>query len=295
MPKVFLSKSQITTNNSEDIESENLNEISNYLNNVMDGKNYGLGLHQTTFTNENNVAYKILEEGLSLKERETILSTVSSLGINRGIDKHLQKSIMSYSYGKSNKDSKTIIVLVPVVIFNSSGEKMFLGFPPYNTDCYNNNYRIASVLDAICMSETGKGTIPKEFILGYFSNNNGQIDFIKNSSYYTFLSKKQKDDLFTSLKSRLKAKYKQINEAVIERDIDKLEELKDEEQKAINNKIKQETKNNVLNRGMNAELARNTAKDSVQITQDESATQALDYLKLILAEKKLQEENIISL
>ena len=295
MPKVFFNKERIRYGNINDVEDENLNEVSNYINSVMDGKIYGIGLHQTSSTNENNVANRILENGLRLNERETILSTVSSLGINRKVDKYLQKTIIDYSYGRQNKDNKIIVVLVPCVIANSKGEKIFLGFPPADTNCYGNNYRLASVLDILCISETTKGNIPKEFILGYFSNNNGKVDFVKNAKFYTLLTQQEKDNLFISLKQKLKGKYKQISDAVISQDVEMLEELSEIEQSTIKTAIKQETKNNVLNRGMSAELAKITAQKSVQISQDETATQALNYLNILLEEKKWKEEISISL
>ena len=46
---------------------------------------------------------------------------------------------------------------------------------------------------------------------------------------------------------------------------------------------------------MSAELAKITAQKSVQISQDETATQALNYLNILLEEKKWKEEISISL
>lgn len=272
------------------IKNDSVEEMFDYINSVMEGKSYGIGLHSTQAENGEGTLDSVMKKGLEIKEKQKILSTVSSFGTHSKIDKeHLKQRIMQYSYGKPGENKQNVIVLVPSTISNSQGKEIYLGFPPYDTECHGNNFRTSCVLDTICSSEESKGKIPSEFILGYYTNTNEGISFVKNPNYFKFLSEEQRDNFFSDIEGKLQGKYKDISDAVIAGDIQTLEEMSQEEQRKIREEIKEGTRNNILERGVNRQVAESLSENSVKIKQDDSATQALGYVE----RKKDKEETEI--
>lgn len=263
---------------SED-EKEPSEEMFDYINSIIEGENYGIGLHSTQGESTEEILKNIIVNGLKIERGEKILSTVSSFGTHKQISKeYLKQRIMQYSYGKRGETKQNVIILVPSIISNSQGKGIYLGFPPYNIDCYGNNYRTSCVLDTICASEDEKGEIPSEFILGYYTTN-GNFSFIKNPNYFKFLSQEQKDKFFTNIEGKLQGKYKIISEAVMSGDIQTLQNLSEEEQEKIKIETEREKKDNILQRGLNNQLAETLSISSVRIKQDDSATQAFRYIE----------------
>lgn len=268
------SKGQYTTQN------DSVEEMFEYINSVIEDKSYGIGLHSTQGENIEGILDSIMKNGLEIEERKKILSTVSSFGTHTKINQdHLKQRIMQYSYGKQGETKQNVIVLVPSTISNSEGKQIYLGFPPYDIECHGNDFRTSCVLDTICAGEESKGKIPPEFILGYYTSSSEGVNFIKNHNYFKFLSKEQKDEFFENIQGRLQGKYKQISEAVISEDIQTLEEMSQKEQSEIAEKIKEGTRSNILERGVNSQLAETLSRSSVKIKQDDSATQALGYVE----------------
>lgn len=260
-----------------DTEKDSTEEMFEYINNVMENESYGIGLHSTQ---ENKYLNDIIENGLEIEQGKKILSTVSSFGTHTQISQeHLKKQMLQYSYGKQGETNQNVIVLVPSIIANSKGQQIYLGFPPYDIECHGNDYRTACVLDTICSNKDDKGRIPPEFILGYYVVSHGNIIFEKNPNYIKFMSQENKDEFFEKMKSRLHGKYKTISDAVISGDIQTLEKISEEEQNEIETKIRQGIKSNILQRGVNSQLAENLSRSAVQIKQDDSATQALGYVE----------------
>lgn len=262
------------------VQKDNIGEMFDYINNIMDDNDYGMGLHSTQGENIEDILSSIMKNGLELEEKKGILSTVSSFGIHTKISQeYLKQQIMRYSYGKPEKNKHNVMVLVPATISNSQGKQIYLGFPPYDIECYGNDFRTSCVLDSICRHEDSKGKIPPEFILGYYTSGNDGVTFIKNPNYFKFLSVKQKDEIFKNIEERLHGKYKKISDAVISGDLQALEEMSKQEQQVISEKIKKGIRKNILERGVNSQLAENLSRSSVKINQDDSATQALYYLE----------------
>lgn len=295
----FEAESQdITSVQDDEIEKNNgkkdsIEEMFDYINYIMDDKDYGIGVHSAQGKNIEDILSSIMKNGLELGEREGILSTVSSFDIHTQIkQEYLKQQIIGYSYGRPEETKHNIIVLVPSIISNSQGKQIYLGFPPYDIECAGNNYRKSCVLDSICVDENNKGRIPAEFILGYYTNGNNGVTFIKNPNYFKLLSVKKKDELFNNIEARLHGKYKTISEAVISGDSQTLEEMSNKEQQIIAEKIKEGKKRNILERGLNSELAENLSRSYVKINQDDSATQALYYLER-KREKEHTEKQII--
>lgn len=269
----------------DETKKDSANEMFDYINTIMENENYGIGLHSIRLHSAqeekiDTIANHIMENGLEIEEKKKILSTVSSFGTHTNIKQdHLKQQMLQYSYGKQDQVDQNVIILVPSIVSNSQGKQIYLGFPPFDTECHGNDYRTSSVLDTICTNQDGKGKIPSEFILGYYSNNNGNFNFIKNPNYIKFLSEEQKDAFFKNIEGRLKGKYRIISDAVTSGDITTLEKLSEEEQSEIETKIKEGIRNNILERGCNMQLAETLSRNSVQIKQDDSATQALSYVE----------------
>lgn len=268
-------------------QKDSVEEIFDYINGVMEDTSYGIGLHSTQGEKIEGILDSIMKNGLEIEERKKILSTVSSFGTHTKITQdHLKQQIMQYSYGRQGKSKQNVIVLVPSTIFNSQGKQIYLGFPPYDIECYGNDFRTSCVLDMICAGKEGKGKIPPEFILGYYTSSSEGVSFIKNPNYFKFLSEEQKDEFFENIQERLQGKYKQISDAVISEDVQTLEEMSQKEQLEIAEKIKEKTRSNILERGVNSQsLAESLSRAYVRIKQDDSATQALGYV-----ERKRNEE-----
>lgn len=268
-------------NRRQDItQKDNTEEMFDYINSIMEDENYGIGLHSAQGENIENILNNIIKNGLEIEERKGVLSTVSSFGTRTKISQeHLKQQIIQYHYGKQGEIKQNVIVLVPSTISNSQGKQIYLGFPPYDTECYGNDFRTSCVLDTICVCEESKGKIPPEFILGYYISSNQGISFVKNPNYFKFLSEEQRDKFFEDVEVRLQGKYKDISDAVITEDVKTLEEMSKKEQMEIAEKIEKGIRSNTLERGVNRQLAENLSRSSVQIKQDDSATQALGYVE----------------
>ena len=261
-------------------KKDSVEDMFEYINSVMEDKSFGIGLHSTQAENGEGTLDSIMKNGLEIEERKKILSTVSSFGTHTKINQeHLKERIMQYSYGKQGETKQNVIVLVPSTISNSQGKQIYLGFPPYDTECHGNDFRTSCVLDTICAGGESKGKIPPEFILGYYTSNNEGVSFIKNPNYFKFLSEEQRDEFFSDVEGKLQGKYKDISDAVISEDIQILEEMSQKEQRKITEEIKEGTRKNILERGVNREVAETLSRSSAKIKQDDSATQALIYRK----------------
>ncbi len=268
-------------------QKDSIEEMFEYINNIMENESYGVGLHSTQGENIEDILGNIMENGLEIEERKKVLSTVSSFGTHTKIDKeHLKKLMMQYSYGKQGETKQNVVVLVPSTISNSQGKQIYLGFPPYDTECHGNDFRTSCVLDTVCSQEDSKGKVPAEFILGYYTSSNDGVSFIRNPNYYKFLSEEQKDEFFKVIEGKLHGKYKDISDAVVSGDIQTLEKMSKKEQQEISDKIKAGIRSNILERGVNSQLAESLSRSSVQIKQDDSATQALGYVERKRDEKQ---------
>ena len=258
-------------------EGKESEEIFEYINNIMNGKYHGIGIHSIRNVQSRDRAEEILRHGLKLKEKEGVLSTVSSFGTHTEITRAREKErILNYSYGNQSQERISVVVLVPSIISNTKGESTYLGFPEYNTECSGNNYRTSCVLDSVCKAQ---GKIPKEFILGYFVNKDDKFKFIGNPEYYSLLDEKEKDKIFLEIEEYVKGKPKEVSDAVILGDTKKLEELSRTERKKVSEKIKKITEQNILERGCNKEVAESLAEKTVTMNKDDSATQALLFVE----------------
>ena len=274
----------------ENTKKSNEDKMFDYIEKIMSGKTYGIGIHSITKGDREKKLNSILENGIELKENDGILSTVSSFGTS--VEYKTRQSIVNYSWGKEEQ-KLNVIILVPYIISNSEGKKLYLGFPLMDTGCVGNNHTTTCVLDAACKSKNGKGRIPKEFILGHYTQSEGKINFIANSNYYEFLPTEEKDKIFSEMDSKITGKARTISDAVLAEDIETLKKMSQSELEIIQEKEKQLTKSNILERGFgNMQLARNLAETSVQLNREDLATQALDYLETERTKENTEKQNI---
>lgn len=268
----------------EDIKNENrdkgnADKMFDYIEKIMNGKTYGIGIHSISKGDREGKLNNILGGGLELKENEGILSTVSSFGTSIEHNS-TRRNIIDYSWG-DEEQKLNVMILVPYIISNSKGKELYLGFPSIDVECAGNNYRTTCVLDIACKNENGKGRLQKEFILGYFTQSEGKINFVENQNYYELLPEEEKDSFFLEMDGKITGKARIISDAVLSEDFSLLKQMSQEEQDAIKTKEGELERKNILERGIgNMQLARNLAKTSVHSNQDDSATQALDYLEM---------------
>jgi len=208
-----------------------------------------------------------MRNGIDIKDGNSVLATVSSAGTGKELDKYKRKIISEYSYGREN-DKYNAIIAVPTEIDNGD-KSMYLGFPDINTDTAGNQYKTTCVLDYLCCQEQGKGKIPKEFVLGYYISTNEEntleqstdktVEFIENANHYSLLSEDEKKRVFDELASRINGKYKEISDAVIAKDLEKLNILYQQEEednlKKVNAKKIELLENGIANKRLAETLA----------------------------------------
>ena len=74
------------------IQKDTIEEMFDYINNVMGDENYGIGLHSIQGENTEDILNSIMQNGLEIEERKKILSTVSSFGTRTKISQeHLKQ------------------------------------------------------------------------------------------------------------------------------------------------------------------------------------------------------------
>ena len=288
MRKIILDENERKAIKGIDVDSEiktenhqksNSDKMFDYIEKIMNGGTYGIGVHSITKGDREGKLNSILENGIELKENEGILSTVSSFGTSVE-GKGTRQNIVDYSWG-DDEQKLNVIVLAPYIISNSEGKELYLGFPSMDVECAGNNHRTTCVLDTVCKEENGKGRVPKEFILGHYTQSDGEINFVRNPDYYEFLPEEEKDSFFSEMDSKVTGKARAISDAVLSGNVRLLKQMSQEEQETIETKQGELERKNILERGIgNKQLAQNLAKTSVHLSQDDSATQALDYLEM---------------
>lgn len=205
-------------------------DMYKYISNIMKSQEtrVGLGIHAVRKEKVNGqpvseILNKICENGLDIKKGSSVLATVSSLGISTDLKNHQKEAIQNYRLGSEMAESG-VIVLVPTIL-EGNGEQLFVGFPGMDTTAVGNNHKTTCILDQLCCGNNDYGEVPKEFILGYFTEENGERKFQKNSNHFLEMTDEEKGIYIKSLSDRLTQQQKQISEAVIARDMTKLEQL----------------------------------------------------------------------
>ena len=125
-------------------------ELEEVLEELKSSGDYGIGVHgidSGTILEKENIAQKISEEGLNIRNNsKTILSTSISLGTNED-SKRLSQDIREYRFGNGEKVS--VVIAVPLSIKSKNGDKIFLGFPEENRRTASQQYEEHCILDRI--------------------------------------------------------------------------------------------------------------------------------------------------
>lgn len=165
----------------------------------------------------------ICDGGLDIKKGSSVLATVSSLGVSSELKNYQREALKNYRLG-SEMAENGVVVLVPTIL-EGNGEKLYVGFPGMDISAVGNNHKTTCILDQLRCGDNNYGEFPKEFILGYFKEENGERIFQKNMNHFFEMTDEEKGNFIKSLSDRLTEQQRQISEAVITGDMQRLEQL----------------------------------------------------------------------
>lgn len=201
-----------------------------YIAEVMKSQNgkMGLGIHavrkeKSREKSIDEILKEICNNGLDINKGSSVLATVSSLGVSSELKDYQKETLKNYKLGNEMAENG-VIVLVPTIL-EGNGEKLYVGFPGMDTSTVGNNHKTTCILDQLCCGDNDHGKFPKEFILGSFKEENGERIFQKNMSYFSEIGDEEKGIFIKKLSNRLTEQQRQISEAVINQDMQRLEQL----------------------------------------------------------------------
>ena len=188
----------------------------------------GLGVHairkeKTKGKSVDEVLKGICDRGLDIKKGSSVLATISSLGVSSELKSYQRKELKDYRLG-SEMAEYGVVALVPTIL-EGNGEQLYVGFPGMDISAVGNNHKTTCILDQLCCGDNNYGEFPKEFILGYFKEENGERIFNKNMNHFFEMTDEEKGNFIKSLSDRLTEQQRQISEAVIAGDMQRLEQL----------------------------------------------------------------------
>lgn len=222
----LISESQ---NTSKRVKS-NTERMYEYIDEVMKSQKgkIGLGVHavrkeKIKGKSVDEVLKGICDGGLDIKKGSSVLATVSSLGVSSELKNHQREALKDYRLG-SEMAENGVVVLAPTIL-EGNGEQLYVGFPGMDTSAVGNNHKTTCILDQLCCGDKDYGEFPKEFILGYFKEENGERIFQKNMNHFLEMTDEEKGTFIKSLSDRLTEQQRQISEAVITGDMQKLKQL----------------------------------------------------------------------
>lgn len=269
-------------------------EMFNIIDAALEGESYGVGIHgvasERNGIKREEMMSSMLKNGINISEGNSVLATISSIGTTTKLESNHKKTISTYSFGRE-EGKYNLLIAVPSQI-KIEQEGVYLGFPEANTDIAGNQYKTTCVLDYLCCGNEKKGTIPKEFILGYYidgSNTgenaeNKQVTFVKNEKHYSNLSDEEKKELLTTLQEKLDGKYKLISDAVMTSDTQALDRLFQEENE-YNREIYLQKRHELLEQGI-------VNDDMVKAFAEKYEISAVRQAKNYVREKHLEAPNI---
>lgn len=216
-------------NTSKRVKS-NTKGMYEYIDEVMKSQKgkMGLGVHavrkeKIKGKSVDDVLKGICDGGLDIKKGSSVLGTASSLGVSSELKSYQREALKNYRLG-SEMAENGVVVLVPTIL-KGNGEQLYVGFPGMDTSAVGNNHKTTCILDQLCCGDNDYGEIPKEFILGYFKEENGKRIFQKNMSHFLEMTDEEKGTFIKGLSDRLTDQQRQISEAVITGDMQRLEHL----------------------------------------------------------------------
>ena len=222
----LISESQ---NNSKRVKS-NTEGMYEYIDEVMKSQKgkMGLGVHavrkeKIKGKSVDEVLREICDSGLNINKGSSVLATISSLGVSSELKSYQRKELKDYRLG-SEMAEYGVVALVPTIL-EGNGEQLYVGFPGMDISAVGNNHKTTCILDQLCCGDKDYGEFPKEFILGYFKEENGERIFNKNMNHFFEMTDEEKGNFIKSLSDRLTEQQRQISEAVIAGDMQRLEQL----------------------------------------------------------------------
>lgn len=129
------------------------------------------------------------------------------LGVSSELKNYQRQALKDYRLG-SEMAENGVVVLVPIIL-EGNGEQLYVGFPGMDTSAIGNNHKTTCILDQ----------------LGYFKEENGERIFQKNTSHFLEMTDEEKGTFIKSLSDRLTEQQRQISEAVINGNMQRLEQL----------------------------------------------------------------------
>lgn len=222
----LISESQ-STNKKAKSNTEGMYEYIDEVMKSQKGK-IGLGVHEVRKEkikdkSIDEVLKGICNEGLDIRKGGSVLATVSSLGVSSELKNHQKEALKNYRLG-SEMAENGVVILVPTIL-EGNGEQLYVGFPGMDTSAVGNNHKTTCILDQLCCKNNDYGELPREFILGYFKEENGERIFQKNMGHFIEMTDEEKGNFIKSLLDRLTEQQRQISEAVIAGDMERLEQL----------------------------------------------------------------------
>ena len=275
------------------------NKLEESLLKLENGK-YGIGSHEIlngTFEQKEQTAQEINNNGLNMPMgSKTVLSTMVSLGDNSSTIEEQSQGILKRRF-LGDQARVMAVVAVPLVITNSKGEKVFLGFPEKNENVYGQDYSAEhAILDRV-MQKLGR--IPKEFILGYAKQlDNGEIDFNENPEHYSNLEQDRIDELYNEQKAIIEQdkSAKDLHEMVSQKNLARLYEcLKFVTERNL--KEYMQMYQNLIDLAENPKLRETGVRQIIQPTQEQKVDEEVkreDPELERVDEKVVIEENEIS-
>ena len=258
-------------------------QLMDYIEEVIEKEPYGIGIHGVSKSkngySKQEILEKMIDEGIDINEGNSILATVSSLGISKNLSGYQKNIISTYHYGKE-EGQYNLVVAVPKEI-RTKGKSIYLGFPDPNTDTAGNQYKTTCVLDYLCCHDEKRGHIPKEFILGYYiadenQNENNNIIFQKNDRHYSNLSDDEREQFVNDLDKRLEGRYREISDAALSKDIATLERLEQEDKNNLRQMFLQK-RSELLKQGIvNEELVKSNVESYANLASKQAKNEIIE-------------------
>lgn len=226
-----------------------ITELCNEINNLTQNQNCGIGLHGLCVEGKQKKVekqmQKMINDNLKISEGCCCLATISSLGNSTKISDLQQQQLENYSFshGPQSGTNCNVIIAVPMEL-----QGLYLGFPSFDVAKNGNQFKRTCIFDYVCCEGQKGGAIPNEFILGYYQKNPENTSlteedylFVKNDNFCLLKTNEEQKEFIDKLKSKLPQNILELSDAVLNKDIEKIQEFAKQEEE-YNNQILHEEK-----------------------------------------------------
>jgi len=145
-----------------------------------------------------DTANSILESGIKIDNSWCIRRTCMPFGVLNELDDDFKKRFFADYNMYSTDECINIVVAIPLFFIDSNSNTYFGGIINCNKDGVSND----DITTYIELEIQRSKIVPKEFILGYYKNENNSdnIDFIFNQNFYAFLTQSKKNQFIKDFK-----------------------------------------------------------------------------------------------